>query len=203
LLAQRGQTEPSFDPADGSEPPIDGAGAGRQSVIRKELAMKITNILATLRKESRDTQTESSTGLYTKVLVCAALTITVFANLSSTRLFAWYFFTTSTATLVSLAKLLARLTWPIVQHRILRSPNVLLRILPLLDEYNQLKQIRNGVPFSPSERRRLEIAEYYQLRKKIEELQLTVGDNANGSRRSAAPLHHNQLPSRKDPPDSK
>ena len=140
--------------------------------------MKQTIIATILKKLSADGKNESNASLYQKVWTRAAVTIAVHVGLSSSPRFAWYFFTTLAATLVPVARLLARLTWPIIQDRLLRSGNDYFAILYLRDEFIEQKRVRNSMALPVDETVRLDLAEYDKLQMETETFRAMIIDRA-------------------------
>jgi hypothetical protein len=140
--------------------------------------MKQTIIPTILKKLSTDGKNESNASLYQKVWIRAAMTAAVHVGLSSSPCFAWYFFTTLSATLVPLARLVARLTWPVIQDRLLRSRNDYFVILYLRDEFIEQKRLRNGMTLTVDETTRLDLAEYEKLQTETETFRAMIIDRA-------------------------
>jgi hypothetical protein len=140
--------------------------------------MKQTIITTILKKLSGNDKNESNASLYQKVWTRAAVTVAVHVGLSSSPRFVWYFFTTLAATLVPLARLLARLTWPIVQDRLLRSGNDYFVILYLRDEFIEQKRVRNSTALPVDETVRLDLAEYDKLQTEMETFRAMIIDRA-------------------------
>ncbi|HET8782990.1 MAG TPA: hypothetical protein VFM63_11275 [Pyrinomonadaceae bacterium] len=140
--------------------------------------MKQTIIEAILKRLSADGKNESNASLYQKVWTRAAVTIALHIGLSSSPRFAWYFFTSLAATLVPLTRLLARLTWPIIQHRLLRSASDYFVILYLRDEFIEQKLLRNNMTLTIDETARLDLAEYDNLQMETEMFRATIIDRA-------------------------
>jgi hypothetical protein len=144
--------------------------------------MKLTTIPTTLKKLTANVRNRTSANLYATTFVCAALTIAVHISLTSSPYFAWYSFSTLSATLTTFARLVARLTWPIIQDWLLRSNNNGLLILWLRDEFTQEKFLRDIFTLSLSERAQLDLAECEKLQNETEKIR-TMTINALLQRR--------------------
>ncbi len=77
-----------------------------------------------------------------------------------------------------LARLLARLTWPIIQDRLLRSGNDYFVILYLRDEFLEQKLVRNSMALPVDETVRLDLAEYDKLQVETETFRAMIVDRA-------------------------